>query len=202
MEDNAPNVERIYTDIEWALCQGRPAGELIPMVERLINEAEPSSPHSTYAKRQLAELIVRREPFRAARLAHEVLKGQPDDDRALAVLGLANLLLRHFKMAERCYRRALALVPHCPWYAHNLGHMLDVALERPYEALPLLALSRRTLPLDREIAGSYAHGLWACGRDTEAWGHLLVAVDDNHTKAKEMLERWRKHRDESPWIKR
>jgi Flp pilus assembly protein TadD len=195
VDENALTVDRIYTDIEWALCQGRPASELIPMVERLMNEAAPSSPHFAYAKRQLAELLVRKEPFRAARLAHEVLKLRPDDDRALAALGLSNLLMGNFKMAERCYRAALAIVPLCPWYTHNLGHLLDVALGRPYEALSLLALSRRALPQETEIASSYAHVLWACGREEEAWGHLLDAVDGNHSRARQMLERWAAHRE-------
>lgn len=197
MDDSALDLDRIYTDIEWALCQGHPDSVLIPLVRRLVTQAEPNSPLSSYAKRQLAELLVRKEPFRAARLAHEVLQAQPDDDRALAALGLSNLLMGNFKMAEICYQAALKLVPHCPWYAHNLGHLLDVALGRPHEALPLLALSRRTLPLELEIANSYAHALWACGRDGEAWEHLLDAVEGNHSRAKRMLLRWGEHRANS-----
>jgi Flp pilus assembly protein TadD len=180
----------MYTDIEWALSQGLPLGDLVPMVERLLQQAGPDTPHLNYAKRQLAELIVRKEPFRAARLAQEVLAENRDDDRALAALGLACLLMGHFKVAEKSYRAALALVPHCPWYAHNLGHLLDVAMGRPHEALPLLRMSRRALPQEPDIARSYAHALLGAGREEEAWEHLLEAVDDNRTRAAELRAQW------------
>jgi predicted Zn-dependent protease len=190
VDDNAPSINRMYTDIEWALSQGLPVGDLVPMVERLMHEASPDTPHFNYAKRQLAELIVRKEPFRAARLAREVLDENRDDDRALAALGLACLLMGHFKLAEKSYRAALALVPHCPWYAHNLGHLLDVAMSRPHEALPLLRMSRRALPHEPEIAGSYAHALLRAGKHDEAWEHLLVAVEHNRVRAAELRDKW------------
>jgi Flp pilus assembly protein TadD len=180
----------MYTDIEWALSQGLPVGDLVPMVQRLMHQAAPDSPHLNYAKRQLAELIVRREPFRAARLAREVLADNRDDDRAWAALGLACLLMGHFRMAERAYRMAISLVPHCPWYAHNLGHLLDVALERPHEALPLLRMSRRALPHEPEIASSYAHALLMAGDEDGAWKHLLEAVEDNQARAEDLLRKW------------
>lgn len=180
----------MYTDIEWALSQGLPAGDLVPMVERLMHQAEPHSPHANYAKRQLAELIVRKEPFRAARLAREVLRDNPDDDRAYAALGLACLLMGHYRLAERSYRSALALVAHCPWYAHNLGHLLDVGMNRAEEAVPLLNMARRTLPHEPEIASSYAHALYRAGRHDEAWKHLLFAVEDNQAKAREIRDGW------------
>lgn len=180
----------MYTDIEWALSQGLPAGDLVPMVQRLMNRAEPHSPHANYAKRQLAELIVRKEPFRAARLAKEVLRYNPDDDRAHAALALACLLMGHYRLAERSYRTALSLVAHCPWYAHNLGHLLDVAMNRPEEAVPLLSMARRALPHEPEIASSYAHALYRAGRSDEAWQHLLDSVDDNHAKAREIRDDW------------
>jgi len=160
------------------------------MVERLMQQAAPHSPHANYAKRQLAELIVRKEPFRAARLAREVLVDSPDDDRALAALGLASLLMGHYRMAERAYRSALALVPHCPWYAHNLGHLLDVALGRPHEALGLLRMARQALPHEPEIAGSYAHALYAARRPDEAWEHLLDSVEENQARAQEIRDAW------------
>jgi Flp pilus assembly protein TadD len=190
VDENALSVDRMYTDIEWALSQGLSAGDLVPMVQRLMQRAEPHSPHAHYAMRQLAELIVRKEPFRAARLAKEVLRYNPEDDRALAVLGLACLLMGHYRMAERAYRMALALVPHCPWYAHNLGHLLDVIMGRPEEAVPMLNLARRALPHEPEIASSYAHALYRAGRTEEAWKNLLESVDGNHARAHEIRESW------------
>lgn len=195
VDENAPCIDRMYTDIEWALSQGLPAFELIPMVQRLMRQAEPHSPHAHYAMRQLAELIVRKEPFRAARLAKEVLRFNPDDDRALAALGLACLLMGHYRMAERCYRRALALVPHCPWYAHNLGHLLDVVMQRPEEAVPMLNLARRALPDEPEIASSYAHALYRAGRHEDAWKHLLDSVENNQARAREIRDGWFNQRE-------
>ncbi len=180
----------MYTDIEWALSQGLPLGEVVPMVERLLRTSEPGSLHQLYAKRQLAELIVRSEPFRAARLATEVLGAHPEDDRAHAVLGLACLLMGHYKKAESSYRTALHLVPHCPWYAHNLGHLLDVAMGRPAEALQWLWLARRALPQEPEIASSLAHALLRTGRVDEARNELLEAVGGSHKRAQEVLMRW------------
>ncbi len=183
-------MDRMYTDIEWALSQGHSVGEVVPMVERLMQKAAPRSPHGLYAKRQLAELIARTEPFRAARLAREVLEEQPLDDRAHASLGLACLMMGHYRMAERAYRDALRLVPHCPWYAHNLGHLLDVALGRPKEALPLLKMSRRTLCHEPEIASSYAHALLRSGQPGAAREQLMFAFDQDDARADAVLARW------------
>ncbi len=190
MEENARHIDRMYADIEWAISQGLPIGEIIPMVERLMRKAAPQSLHSNYAKRQLAELIVRNEPFRAARLASEVLAVQKDDDRAHAVLGLACMLMGHYRRAESAYRAALAIVPHCPWYAHNLGHLLDVALNAPGEALHWLALSRRGMPHEPEIKSSYAHALLRAGKRKEAENELLDAFDGDSAQAAAMMNRW------------
>jgi Flp pilus assembly protein TadD len=180
----------MYTDIEWALSQGLPVGHLVPMVERLMRKAQPGSLHQTYAKRQLCELICRTEPFRAARLAHEILDENPDDDRALATLGLACLMMGHYKKAEKSYRAALQIVPHCPWYAHNLGHLLDVAMNRSKEALRWLALARTALPHEPEIASSFAHALLRCGQTDRARTELLVACAGNHKQVDEQISRW------------
>lgn len=190
MKKNAPTVDRLYTDIEWALAQGLPATDVVPMVERLMRQADPKSVHANYARRQLAELIVRRDPFRAARLARDVLNVDPEDDRAHAVLGLSCMLMGHFRKAETAYRRALALVPHCPWYSHNLGHLLDVALSRPVDALPLLRLSRRALPHEPEIASSYAHALLRAGYPDQAKLELLEAVDGDRLRAAQLMAAW------------
>lgn len=191
MEENAAKIDRMYADVEWALSQGLPRSEVVPMLERLMREAEPHSLHSNYAKRQLAELVVQQEPFRAARLASDVLEQQKDDDRAYAVLGLACLLMGHYRKAEQAYRSALALVPHCPWYAHNLGHLLDVALSRPAEALPWLELSERGMPQEPEVKSSLAHALFRLGRQQEADAKLLLAVHGDQSRAEDMMNEWR-----------
>jgi len=189
LKPDPPAPEAQYTDIAWALSQGLSQSELVPMLERLAASAPRGGVHYVYAKRLLAETLVRQEPFRAARLAREVLEVQ-DDDRAHAVLGLSHMLLGNFRLAERAYRAALGLAPHSPWYAHNLGHLLDVALDRPEEAVRLLAQARRALPLEPEIASSYAHALLRAGQPDRARQELLAAVDANEARAEEILARW------------
>lgn len=189
MNRDAAQVDRLYTDIEWALAQGLPLADLVPMLERLARQAEPGSAHAIYAKRQLAELLVRTKPFRAARLAREVLSWQPDD-RCFAVVGLSCMLMGHYALAEKAYRQALAMVPHCPWYAHNLGHLLDAALDRPQEGLKYLSIARRGLPHEPEIASSRAHALLRAGDRKEGLRELLVAVEGDLEKAQSVLERW------------
>lgn len=189
LKPDPPAPEEQYTDIAWALSQGLSQGELLPMLERLAGSAPRGGVHYIYAKRLLAETLVREHPFRAARLAREVLEFQ-DDDRAHAVLGLSHMLLGHFRLAERAYRAALRLAPHSPWYAHNLGHLLDVALEKPTEAVRLLAQARKALPHEPEIASSYAHALLRAGDSVRARRELLAAVDGDEARASDILARW------------
>ncbi len=185
----APNVDRLYSDIEWALAHDLPPRELVPMLEKLLAHAEPQSAHAVYAQRQLAELVVQRDPWRAARLAREVLAVQ-DDDRAHAVLGLAHTLLGNYRSAERAYREALFLAPCSPWYSHNLGHLLDVALNRPRDALRYLRAAHQSLPLEPEIASSYAHALARAGRRDDAVPILARALDRNQEIAEALLDDW------------
>lgn len=166
------------------------------MLQRLAKAATPRSEYFIYAQRNLAELLVRRSPFRAARLARSVLAVR-DDDRAYAVLGLSHMLMGNFRSAEKAYRSALALVPHCPWYAHNLGHLLDVGLSRPHEALSFLRIARRGLPHEPEIASSLAHALLRAGQRAEAEKELTSALSDA-TEARELIDEWAKQESSSP----
>ncbi len=189
VNDDAALVDRLYTDIEWALSQGLPQTDLVPMLERLARQAPPHTPHYIYAKRQLAEILVREHPFRAARLAQDVL-AQQSDDRAWSVVGLSHMILGNYRLAEKAFRQALRMVPHCPWYAHNLGHLLDAALHRPQDALKYLLLARRGLPHEPEIASSYAHALLRAGQPQQAWTELLEAVAHDEDRARRVWTRW------------
>ncbi len=190
MSQRAPNVDRLYSDIEWALAHGLPPRELIPMLEKLLRHAKATSPHAIFAKRQLAELTAARAPFRAARLARDVLEVLPEDDRSWAVLGLAYSLLGHFHLAEKAYREAVAISPCSPWYAHNLGHLLDVGLDRPKEALRYLGAAHRGLPMEPEIAASLAHALARANRWDEAVPLLAKALDRDEATAEAQLRDW------------
>jgi tetratricopeptide (TPR) repeat protein len=153
-----------------------------------VRAAPPASDASYFAKLRLSELIVGDSPFRAARLARDVL-ASGESDRAWAVLGLAHSLLGHYRMAVRSYRRALALAPDCAVYEHNLGHVLDVALDRPRDALVHLERAHRSMPQEREISSSYAHALLRSGQPEKALELLRCAVD-SPTAAEEILKAW------------
>jgi tetratricopeptide (TPR) repeat protein len=187
-ERPSPDLERMLTDVEWAMSKQFAPRDLVPMLENLVRAAPAASEASYFAKLRLSELIVGDAPFRAARLARDVLESG-ESDRAWAVLGLAYTLLGHYRVAARSYRRALALAPECAVYEHNLGHVLDVALNRPHDALAHLERAHRFLPEESEIASSYAHALLRSGQLEKAQRLLLSAVK-SPIEAAEILKAW------------
>jgi Tfp pilus assembly protein PilF len=187
-ERPSPDLERMLTDVEWAMSKQFAARDLVPMLENLVRAAPASSDASYFAKLRLSELIVGDAPFRAARLARDVLTSG-ESDRAWAVLGLAHSLLGHYRLAARSYRHALALAPDCAVYEHNLGHVLDVALNRPLDALAHLDRAHRSMPEEREISSSYAHALLRSGQPEKARELLLRAVK-GPAEADEILKAW------------
>ncbi len=158
------------------------------MLENLVRAAPSASEASFFAKLRLSELIVGDAPFRAARLARDVLESG-ESDRAWAVLGLAHTLLGNYRVAARSYRRALALAPECAVYEHNLGHVLDVALNRPHDALLHLDRAHRLLPREGEITSSYAHALLRSGQLEKARRMLAGAVKSPE-QADEIMKAW------------
>ena len=187
-ERPSPDLERMLTDVEWAMSKQFAARDLVPMLENLVRAAPAASEAAYFAKLRLSELIVGDSPFRAARLARDVLHSG-ESDRAWAVLGLAHTMLGHYRVAARSYRRALALAPECAVYEHNLGHVLDVALNRPKDALVHLERAYRSLPQEGEIASSYAHALLRAGQLERARTLLASAVRDPE-RAAEILKAW------------
>jgi tetratricopeptide (TPR) repeat protein len=178
----------MLTDVEWAMSKDFAARDLVPMLENLVRAAPLASEASYFAKLRLSELIVGDAPFRAARLARDVLESG-ESERAWAVLGLAHTLLGHYRVAARSYRRALALAPDCAVYEHNLGHVLDVALNRPRDALPHLERAHRFSPEEGEIASSYAHALLRSGQLEKAEQMLRAAVKSPE-EAAAVLKAW------------
>lgn len=183
------DVERIRSDVERALHDNRDAEEVLPLLAALARLAEPGSADWLFAHRHLAEIGVEHDPWRAALFARRVLAGVPDDDGAWAVLGLAMSLLGHHRFASHAYERALALAPENPWYAHNLGHLYDV-LDRPQQALPLLARAARSQPQEADIAASYAHALARTGQLAQAKRVLKHAIRRGGTSDQMALWRW------------
>jgi Flp pilus assembly protein TadD len=149
--------------IERALHRDDPPDEVLPMLERLRSVVQEDSDDRNYADRRLAEMLLETEPFRAAVLLRRLIVVRADDDANWALMGLAQALLGNHRFAASAYRRALAIDPGNPWYSHNLGHLLDVALDRPHEALPHLERSARRMKDVPAIACSLAHARWRSG---------------------------------------
>jgi Flp pilus assembly protein TadD len=181
--------ERLLYDARWAVEHELPRRDLVPMLEKLVARAAPGSAASLYGMRHLARAVVSDDPWRAATLAKRVL-AQGDDDLAFAVLGLAYTMLGHYRTALRAYQRAAALAPTCPIVSHNLGHLLDVGLDRPCDALAYLGRAHDAEPDDREIAASYAHALVRTGQRAEAERVLAAALPDEPERVSALLESW------------
>lgn len=184
------DIDTLRRNVEWALRNALDADEVLPMLAKLARNAEPESDAWVLAHRHLAELAVDRDPWRSAIFARRVVNVDPDDDGAWAVLGLAQTLLGNYRYAVSSYRRAIALAPQNPWYAHNLGHLLDVALGRPNDALALLAEAYKREPKEAEIASSYAHALARAGKLAQAKKVLRRVVAKGATAEQMILWRW------------
>ena len=82
-------------------------------------------------------------------------------------MGLCQALLGNFDSAVVHYERALALDPSNAWYHHNLGHLLDVALNLPQIALSHLRWAHDAHPMEDEVTASLAHCLARSGSSTK-----------------------------------
>ncbi|MGH7330180.1 MAG: tetratricopeptide repeat protein, partial [Polyangiaceae bacterium] len=186
--------KRLRQDVEWALESALDPSDVLPLLRRLARTAPESSDDSAFAHRQLAELLVERDSWRATLHARRVLVALPDDERAWAALALAQTLLGNYRYAASAYRRALKAAPDNPWYAHNLGHLLDVALDRPSEAVEWLraafAGSRNRAAPNAEIAASFAHALARTGGIDEAKKVLAIAMKRGGSREHEALMQW------------
>lgn len=186
----AEDIDRLRRDIDRALADKLDADRVLPLLARLARATSPGSEPWLYAHRHLAEMGVEHDPWRAALFARRVLQFHEEDDGAWAVLGLAQSLLGNYRYAARAYERALAIAPENPWYAHNLGHLYDVALNRPHDALPLLAQATEAQTGEADIAASYAHALARCGKLVLAKKILKRAIRHGATADQMALWRW------------
>jgi tetratricopeptide (TPR) repeat protein len=160
---------------------------LVPMLRAATKSLERGSPESAAAHRHLAELLVQDSPWEASIAAREALRTNSKDDSAWASLGLAQTLLGHYGLARKAYERACALSPESPWYAHNLGHLLDVGFGLPEEGLPHLRKAVLMLASNADFAISYAHALARLGHLGEAQATLYGV---NASEERDQLLRW------------
>jgi len=77
-------------------------------------------------------------------------------------------MLGHYRFAVSAYKRALESASDNPSYAHNLGHLLDVALGRPKEAIAWLASAYSANKESADVAASFAHALARAGDVVQA----------------------------------
>lgn len=183
------DVERTLERLEAAGASGDPS-RAIPLLHRLVRRAPPASSEAMLAHRKLAEILAERAPWRASLHARRVLEQLPDDDRAWATLALCQTLLGHFRFARASYLRAIAAAPDNPWYAHNLGHLLDVALDRPDEALAHLELAYVRCGDNADVAASYAHALARTGDLPKARAVLTAQPTARRPREHAELLRW------------
>lgn len=185
-------VHELLSDVSWAIAQRLPKRDLLAMLGRLAQSARPGSPEECYAKLELARLLVEQKPFRAARLVQEVLRHGPDE-AALGVYGIAQMKLGNFKAARRAFERALRLAPDDPATLHNLGHLLDVAFDRPDDALPHLELAVRLAGDEPALASSLAHALARTGQLARAEKLLVRGARLSTILAHRTVENWSRH---------
>ena len=183
-------VEALLAEAERTRDQRHSPSRRLRALVDLATAAEPHSHGWLYAQRHLAELLAQDDPWRASLMARRVLAVWCDDDGAWAVFALAQSLLGNFRVAARAYRRALALAPSNPYYAHNLGHLYDVAFDQPSRGLPLLTLAWRRLPDEPEVAGSLAHALVRAGAPGHAWEVLAPVARAHPSSERRALLGW------------
>lgn len=186
----AHETRQLRREIEQALRHAFDPADVLPRLDRLSRLASPWSEEGIFAHRKLAELLVERHPWRAAIYAKRALAHDGGDDRSWAVLAFSHTLLGHFRSAVAAYKRATACAPSNPWYAHNLGHLLDVALGEPERALPWLRTAYLAKSDNSEIVASYVHALAAATRMTEAKRVLDDALERFDSHELGALKRW------------
>jgi Flp pilus assembly protein TadD len=171
---------------EQALQRDLPREHVKGLLEALVARASDDSPEACFANRHLAEILLEDSPWRAALHLRRLLKSSPEDDAAHALMGLSQALQANYRMAVASFRRAVAISPSNPWYHHNLGHLLDVALSQPASALPHLQRAFRAQPSQEEVGASYAQCLGRLGRCAEGLD-VVTALLQKHPRHSDLL---------------
>jgi hypothetical protein len=190
MDGHRQQTHELRRQIEWTLSRAVDPSDVLPMLHRLSRLADDGSDESLFANLHLAELLVERDPWRAALYARRVLAHRPDDDRGWATLALCQTLLGNYKFAVSAYHNALTSAPKNPWYAHNLGHLLDVALGRARDAVGWLRRAYQSAAYSGEVAASYAHALARVGRLGDARKVLARAMKRGSSREHSALLKW------------
>ncbi len=177
-------------ELERSLWAGEHPERLRASLMELGQASAPGSRPWQFAFGHLAALLSPDDPWRASVVARRLLEHSPRDHVAWAVLALSQSLLGNMRYAIRCYERALAIHPGEPRYAHNLGHLYDVALGRSDLALPLLERAHAADPRCAHVAASYAHALGRAGRAGEGLTVLRGATREGATRDQAEVLAW------------
>src|SRR5690349_21476594 len=86
-------------EVERSLRGAFDPAAVLPRLARLARLAAPSSDDGVFANHKLAELLVERDPWRAALYVRRALAHRGDDDRLWAILAFCQTLLGNFKSA-------------------------------------------------------------------------------------------------------
>ena len=166
MGTGASTIEELWEQAEEALEASSKRAE--GLLTQLLSAADEGSEASLFAHRHLAELHLEDNPWKAALHLRRVLRHCEEDDILHALMGLCHALLGNYRVAVRSYREASSIAPQTPWYHHNLGHLMDVALDDPSGAHPHLRRAYELEPEHDEIIGSLAHCVARLGDLDEA----------------------------------
>ncbi|MFO0618763.1 MAG: hypothetical protein U0414_39595 [Polyangiaceae bacterium] len=200
MAENEPiALEALRHEVDRMLYAGESRAHVLSRLAAVARRAAEGSDDWLFAVRMLAVLGAGENPWKASLLARRVLAHVPHAGDVWGALGLAQSILGNFAYAARCYERALTVhatsgsKPLDSLRAtlhHNLGHLYDVALDRPGDAVPHLssALSiatraRLARTAREEIAASLAHALARSGDATRAREVLGRAIRPSRRSA-------------------
>jgi tetratricopeptide (TPR) repeat protein len=195
MTDTAESqLAKLRGQVERALERSDAASSslAISLLNRMLAIAIDASDDALYAHRHLAELLLEREPWRAALHVRRVLVHDDADDALHAMMGLCQALLGNYRAAVASYGRAARVAPSIGWYHHNLGHLLDVALDEPKRAEPHLRTAYRLANHHDEVVASLAHCLARIEQRAEAL--------DLAKRARSLKPNKPAHRDLFDWI--
>ncbi len=178
-----------YSDLCWALSHGAESRDLVPMLEQLLKVSPEPGEIRRFAERHLAEQLLLKAPFRSARLARGLAQGG-DDPEAWSLYGMALARVGCFQEALKAYRQAWRFAPHHPGHSHNLGHLLDVAMDRPSDGLEYLEAAYAAEPNVPDLASSLAHALARTGQGARALALLTQTHPMSREQAGTLIARW------------
>ena len=176
--------------VERALVAALERNRILPALHQLVRVAADGSDDAVFAHAQLAELLVDRSPWRASLHARRGMASRPDAHGAWAALGFCQANLGHFRFAVAAYERAAACAPNNASYAHNVGHLRDVALGAPGSALPWLERAHCARPESAEVTASLAHALARTGQRERATELLTARTGGSFLPRYAALLRW------------